>query len=62
MDIVELPGFPGIACGYRDERAVLIVGSDISTDQARTLASVLCTRTQLRDFDAWLAARRRAAG
>jgi hypothetical protein len=62
MDIVELPGFPGIACGYRDERAVLIVGSDISTEQARTLASVLCTGTQLRDLDAWLAARRRAAG
>jgi hypothetical protein len=52
MDIVELPGFPGIACGNRHERTVLIVGGEISAEQARTLAAVLCTGTQLRDLDA----------
>jgi hypothetical protein len=61
MDIVELPGFAGIACGYRDEQAVLVVGGDIRGTGAGA-GRGLCTGTQLRDFDAWLAARRRAAG
>ena len=62
MDIVELPGFPGVACGCRDERTVLVIGAAISAEQARALAAVVCTETQLRDLDTWLASRRRAAG